>query len=227
MLAPSGAWRNRRETVWQDRHACGTRNGWARFACGLLPDGTPLMITTLAIAFSMSADAFAASLGKGAALHRPRFAEAVRTGLVFGTVEAITPLLGWACGLAASSYIEAIDHWIAFALLGAIGARMIWASATRAPNAEKARQHSLPVLVLTAFATSLDAFAVGVTLAFLSASIVTTALAIGAATFLMASLGVLIGRYVGAMLGRVAEGLAGIVLIGIGTTILTTHLGLL
>lgn len=184
------------------------------------------MITTFAIALSMSADAFAASLGKGAALHRPRIGEVLRTGLVFGVVESLTPFAGWLCGLVAASYIEAIDHWIAFALLGAIGTKMIWDATTRAPDVTAARRHSLPVLALTALATSLDAFAVGVSLAFISADIVTTALAIGAATFVMASVGMFVGRFVGALLGRIAEAIAGLVMIAVGTTILTTHLGL-
>src|SRR5438309_6961981 len=79
------------------------------------------LLTTVVLAFSMSADAFAAALGKGAALERPRLSEALRTGFVFGITEAITPVMGWAAGIAASSYITAIDHWIAFALLAAIG----------------------------------------------------------------------------------------------------------
>jgi manganese efflux pump family protein len=84
------------------------------------------LVAIVIIAFSMSADAFAAALGKGAMLEHPRFSEAVRTGLVFGIVEAVTPLIGWAAGLAASTYITAIDHWIGFALLAAIGGKMIW-----------------------------------------------------------------------------------------------------
>src|SRR5260370_24887255 len=89
------------------------------------------LLTTVVLSFSMSADAFAAALGKGAALDRPRFSEALRAGLVFGVVETITPVMGWAAGLAASGYITAIDHWVAFALLVAIGAKMIWESAHR------------------------------------------------------------------------------------------------
>jgi putative Mn2+ efflux pump MntP len=70
-----------------------------------------------------------AALGKGAALDRPRLSEALRTGFVFGIIEAVTPVMGWSAGVAASSYITAIDHWIAFALLTVIGAKMIWESA--------------------------------------------------------------------------------------------------
>jgi putative Mn2+ efflux pump MntP len=173
----------------------------------------------------MSADAFAASLGKGAALGRPRLIEALRTGLIFGSVEALAPIAGWLCGVIAASYIEAIDHWIAFALLGAIGLKMIWECITHTAEAAIPGRNSLPVLLLTAVATSIDAFAVGVSLAFLSADILQTALAIGLATFVMASLGILLGRYVGMLLGRVAEFIGGVVLIAIGSTILATHLG--
>ena len=91
----------------------------------------------------MSADAFAAALGKGAALEKPRLSEALRTGVVFGTIDAITPVIGWAAGLSASSYITAIDHWIAFALLLAIGAKMIWESARSSGGRRKPNRHSL------------------------------------------------------------------------------------
>jgi putative Mn2+ efflux pump MntP len=89
------------------------------------------LLTTVVLGFSMSADAFAAALGKGAALERLRLSEALRTGVVFGTIEAITPVIGWAVGLAASGYITAIDHWIAFTLLGGIGGKMINLSNTQ------------------------------------------------------------------------------------------------
>ena len=168
------------------------------------------LLTTVVLAFNMSADAFAAALGKGAALDRPRSSEALRTGFVFGIIEAITPVMGWSAGLAARSYITAIDHWIAFALLAAIGAKMIWESARRADARRKPNHNSLKILVATAIGTSIDAMAVGVTLAFIDAAIVVTALAIGCATFLMATVGILIGRFIGEKLGRIAEAVGGI-----------------
>jgi putative Mn2+ efflux pump MntP len=181
------------------------------------------LLTTVVLAFSMSADAFAAALGKGAALERPSLSEALRTGVVFGTIEAITPVMGWAAGLAASSYITAIDHWIAFALLAAIGAKMIWESARRPDARRKPNRHSLRVLVATAIGTSIDAMAVGVTLAFIDADIVVTVLAIGCATFLMATVDILIGRLIGQRFGRIAEAIGGIGLIVIGAKILIEH----
>lgn len=183
---------------------------------------------TAILAFSMSADAFAAALGKGAALRRPPILEALRTGMIFGAVETITPIIGWAIGLTAAAWIESIDHWVAFVLLSLVGAKMI-AEALRRPVSEEARpeRHGLGPLVVTAIGTSLDALAVGVTLSFIGANIVTTAAAIGFATFVMATLGMIIGRMAGSILGRAAEFAGGGALILIGLGILMEHTGAL
>ncbi len=186
-------------------------------------------LSTAALAFSMSADAFAVSLGKGACVQRPRFRDALRTGLVFGTVEAITPILGWLAGVAASRYIAAFDHWVAFVILGAVGGKLLYEAAFPDADAptEKPRRHGLGLLILTAIGTSIDALAVGVTLAFLPVNIWLTAASIGAATTLMATLGILLGHHIGSRFGRAAEALGGLTLIAIGTHILLTHLGYL
>ena len=96
------------------------------------------LVAIVVLALSLSADAFAAALTKGTLLDRPRLGEALRSGAIFGSVEAITPVIGWAAGLAASTLIAAIDHWIAFALLGAIGGKMIWEAMRRAEGKPKA-----------------------------------------------------------------------------------------
>jgi putative Mn2+ efflux pump MntP len=180
-------------------------------------------LATLVIAFSMSSDAFAAALGKGAQLHRPTLGEALRIGAIFGTIEAITPLIGWAAGWAASDYIQAVDHWIAFGLLGIIGVKMIWDSVGRPADDEKPKQHSLMSLIVTAIGTSIDAMAVGATLALIDADIAVTTIAIGVATFAMVTIGILVGRILGARYGRLAEAVGGVGLILIGTKILIEH----
>ena len=129
----------------------------------------------------MSADAFAAALGKGCRLDRPGWGEALRTGAIFGSIEMATPVIGWALGRAASNTIEAFDHWIAFGLLLIIGGKMIWDAVRRHEEDEKPQSHSFWVLAATAVGTSIDALAVGVTLALIDANIVVNALAIGAA----------------------------------------------
>lgn len=180
---------------------------------------------TILLAFGMSMDAFAASIGKGATLHKPKFSEAVRTGLIFGVIETLTPLVGWGLGMLASQFVLEWNHWIAFILLVFLGGRMT-VEGVRGDSDEECdapRRHGFWLLVTTAFATSLDAMAVGVGLAFLQVSIVTTALAIGCATFLMSTLGIMVGRFIGPLLGKRAEILGGIVLIGIGSEILWSH----
>ncbi|ACS85815.1 manganese efflux pump MntP [Musicola paradisiaca] len=182
---------------------------------------------TLILAFGMSMDAFAASIGKGAALHKPRFSEALRTGLIFGLIEAITPLVGWALGFYASQFIIEWDHWVAFSLLLILGGRMIMEGLKGETDChcEKISKHSLVTLVCTAIATSLDAMAIGVGLAFLQVNILHTAMMIGSATMIMVTLGMMIGRYIGPILGKKAEIVGGLVLIGIGCNILYEHLG--
>lgn len=179
---------------------------------------------TILLAFGMSMDAFAASIGKGATLHKPKFSEALRTGLIFGSIETLTPLIGWGLGMLASQFVLEWNHWIAFVLLVFLGGRMIVEGFRSVDDDEEIpHRHGFWLLVTTAIATSLDAMAVGVGLAFLQANILLTALAIGCATFLMSTLGIMVGRYIGPLLGKRAEILGGIVLIGIGSQILWSH----
>lgn len=186
-------------------------------------------LTIAVLAISMSVDAFVVSVGRGAALGRPRYSEALRTGAVFGLVEALTPLIGWAAGVAASraasSMVEAVDHWIAFVLLAGVGLHMVWAASRRSHADEnKKPRSSLSVLIFTAIGTSIDAMAVGVSLAFLDVNIIVIALAIGLSTFLLSSGGMLVGRLISERWGRMAELFAGLTLIGLGLSILAEHL---
>ena len=140
-------------------------------------------------------------------------------------IESLKSLVDWGIGMLASQFVLEWNHWIAFILLVFLGGRMI-VEGVRGDSDEACdapRRHGFWLLVTTAFATSLDAMAVGVGLAFLQVSIVTTALAIGCATFLMSTLGIMVGRFIGPLLGKRAEILGGIVLIGIGSEILWSH----
>jgi len=185
-------------------------------------------ISTTALAFSMSADAFAVSIAKGAAQKQHHWREALRCGAIFGVVEAITPIIGWCIGLAATQYIAAIDHWIAFIILGIVGGKLVWESFhAEGEEAAAPKRHGLGMLVFTAVGTSIDALAVGVTLAFLDANIWINAAAIGAATFLMASVGIKAGHHLGTRIGKYAELLGGLALILIGSHILLSHTGVL
>ena len=181
---------------------------------------------TAALSLAMSTDAFAAAVGKGAALHKPQWREALRTGLIFGVIEAITPIIGWALGSVAAPYVEAWDHWIAFSLLGIIGLLMIRNALSDADEEEApAQSHSFWVLAVTGLATSIDAMVVGAGLALLGANIVVTAAAIGFSTFVMVTLGVMLGRVLGTIAGRRAVLGGGVVRIISGGVILYEHIG--
>jgi putative Mn2+ efflux pump MntP len=181
-------------------------------------------LAIVALAVSLSADSFVVSVGRGAAIGRPRMREALRTGIVFGVVEALTPLAGWAAGHVANRYLEAFDHWIAFGLLVAVGLNMLYAASRPAEaDAPRATNGSVLALMASAIGTSLDAMAVGASFALLDVDIVTIALAVGLTTFILSCGGMLIGRTLGERFGRRAEFAAGILLCAIGVLILIEH----
>ncbi|QNP39747.1 manganese efflux pump MntP [Lysobacter solisilvae (ex Woo and Kim 2020)] len=183
-------------------------------------------LSILLIGLAMSTDAFAAAIGKGAAMTRPRLPQALRAGLVFGVVEAITPVIGWLLGTAASRFIEAWDHWIAFVLLAALGLHMIWQALHASDEApeDDGNGGSLLKLAIAGLATSIDAMAVGVGLAFADVHIAVVALVIGLCTFTMVTLGVMLGRALGAVIGKRAEIAGGVILILVGAAIVHEHL---
>lgn len=191
----------------------------------------------LVMSMSMSADAFAVSISKGTEMKSPNVIKALQIGLLFGVIEALTPIIGWFIGLVASGLIESIDHWIAFIILSLVGGKMIYEGfksnfsnhKTESLNKEKAdfKFSQLSLLVLTAIGTSIDAMAVGVSLAFMEVNIWFAAIAIGTATTAMVFVGIMAGHYLGAKVGKSAEALGGLALILIGTHILLSHTGYL
>lgn len=187
-------------------------------------------VSTALLALSMSADAFAVSLARGTCCAKPRLVDALRTGAVFGGVEACAPVVGWLIGRVASGFVQSVDHWIAFGILGIIGAKMIFESLWGEDEpvvceaVEPAKKTSPLVLALTAVGTSMDSMAVGVSLAFIDADILVSAASIGTATFSMSTLGIMIGHKAGQKLGSAAEIAGGLCLILIGLRILLLHL---
>jgi putative Mn2+ efflux pump MntP len=183
-------------------------------------------ISILLLGFAMSTDAFAAAIGKGAAMSKPRLSQALRAGLIFGVIEAITPVLGWLLGKGAARYIEAWDHWIAFGLLLVLGLHMIWNGLKPDSDepVDEASKHGIVGLAITGLSTSIDALAVGVGLAFVDTPIAVVAVVIGLCTFSMVTLGIMLGRVLGEMVGKRAEVIGGIILIGVGAVILYEHL---
>ena len=179
------------------------------------------MVEIFLIAVSLALDAFAVSVSSGISI--PGFGprQAVKMGLWFGTFQFLMPLLGWLLGSSVSQYIEAVDHWVAFGLLAVIGGKMAWESLRRGCGEEG---EAPPDLCVLAIATSIDALAVGVSMAFMSVHILASAAVIGVVAFALSVTGGLVGRRLGCLFQRRAELTGGLVLIAIGVKILIEHL---
>lgn len=188
------------------------------------------LYSTVLLGLAMSTDAFAAALGKGAGMDKPRWRDALRIGLVFGLVEGSTALVGWLIGGAASHFIEQWADWAAFALLLALGLHMIRASFEKdAPHddedsATAAKTSNVITWILASMATSIDALAIGIGLAFMHAGLGATPAIIGACVFAMVTIGIMAGHKLGTLIGKRAEFLGGFVLICVGAAILWQHL---
>lgn len=179
----------------------------------------------LLIALGVSADAFAVALTKGLHMRRFNVRHALIIAGTFGVFQAVMPLIGWVLGTQFAPYITGIDHWVAFGLLALVGGKMLWEAFSSHDDTEQDfdRINTRQLLVL-AIATSIDALAIGITLAFLPGSIIQAVILIGITTFVLAFLGVVIGRRVGQRFGKPAEIAGGVILILIGTKILIDHL---
>lgn len=179
------------------------------------------------IALGVSADAFAVALTKGLHMRRFNVRNALIIATTFGLFQAIMPLIGWVLGSQFARYITGIDHWVAFGLLLLVGGKMLWEAFSPHEDTDTDYDRlNVRRLIVLAFATSIDALAVGITLAFVPVSIVGAVTLIGVTTLVLSFLGVFIGRRVGARLGKPAEIAGGLVLILIGTRILLDHLGI-
>lgn len=178
------------------------------------------------LALAMSMDAFAASVARGAGMHRPCASKIFKTALVFGIVETITPIIGWAAGTVAHQFMSEWDHWIAFILLSILGCKMIYSGFSSPGHTETdaSEKNGTLLLLITAIATSIDSMVVGVSLAFIDVNILVTALLIGAATTLMSAAGIALGRFFSNAIGKRAEILGGTILLLIGISMLAEHM---
>jgi len=175
------------------------------------------------IALGLAMDAFAVSVASGITIKRQRLKSAFKFGMFFGSFQMIMPVAGWLAGVNIQGAIAGIDHWIAFVLLAFIGCRMVYGS-FKLKEKEEAVTHGLKVMLLLSLATSIDAFAVGLSFAFLEISIVAPVVVIGIITFALSFIGIFIGNTIGHFFEKKLEALGGLILIGIGIKILLEHL---
>ena len=176
------------------------------------------------IAIGLAMDAFAVSLGIGAARSASTVRPAFRIFFHFGLFQAGMTLLGWLVGSSIARLIASFDHWIAFALLAWVGIRMIHSGLKPGEEIHRGDPTRGAILIMLCVATSLDALAVGLSLAMLRVNILSAASVIGIVAAGLSLLGLLIGNGLGKRFGKSMEILGGLILIGIGLRILYTHL---
>ena len=178
------------------------------------------------LALGLCADTLAVTMAFGATSGKIGLGGHLKIDLTLGFIQAALTALGWVLGAACLSLIESVDHWIAFGLLLFIGGKMIFESLRPAEEDQADLMHFGP-LVVAGIATSIDALAVGISLAMVALSpvkLIVTFAAIFAVTALVAAIGLLGGRAFEKVLGRKAGIAAGIILIAIGVKILLEHL---
>ena len=186
-------------------------------------------IELLLIAIGLSMDAFSVSICKGLTTKRFSWRMALVCGLWFGFFQALMPTIGYFLGAQFQEMIEAYDHWIAFGLLVFLGGRMI-RSAFQPDDAGHFEPSRWLTGVTLAFATSIDALAVGISFAMTGykslASLLMPLVVIGIGSFLFSITGHLLGIRFGSEIRRrlQPELFGGIILIAIGVKILVTHL---
>jgi putative Mn2+ efflux pump MntP len=181
-------------------------------------------VTLTGIALSLSFDTFAVSLSCGIQRKTILFVQALKIAVVMALFQGGLPVAGYFLGSAVSGYVEAVDHWIAFAVLLVLGVRMIIEGVSDSRKSESRDITSLNVMIALAIGTSIDAFAVGVTFAFLDTHILYAAIIIGAVTFIASMVAIRLGKSAGSRLGTKVEVAGGIILIIIGIKILYEHL---
>jgi len=182
-------------------------------------------LAVLALAIGLAMDSFAVSLGVGAAGRANDLRSRVRLAFHLAFFQGLFTVLGWLAGHTLARYISDFDHWIAFALLAYVGGKMIWSglhpSKGQYDQIDPSRGRMMVVLSI---ATSIDAMAVGLSMALIHEPVWLPAVVIGLVTFFLSGLGVVIGNRLEEAFGKKMEILGGIILIGIGLRILITHL---
>lgn len=179
----------------------------------------------LAVAVALAMDAFAVAVVAGLTVDPMTGRHVFRLAFHFGLFQALMPVIGWWAGVAVQQYISQFDHWVAFGLLAFVGARMVLGALrggehdNDGPDPTRGWQ-----LVMLSTATSVDALAVGLSLAALGLSIAGPAVAIGVVAAALTMVGMLLGRRIGSSWGRRVETIGGLILVAIGVKILLEHM---
>jgi len=176
----------------------------------------------LLIAVVLAIDAFTVALCIGVTEAKFRIKNALMVGLYFGVFQAFMPLLGFFAGEGLARIIAGYDHYIVFAIFAVLGAKMIYESFKKGDGSEKKSACNHKTLLVLAFATSIDAFAAGVSFAFAGVNILLAIAIIGVVACSFSAIGVRLGGIVGGKFEKRAEFIGGIILIALAVHALVT-----
>ena len=182
------------------------------------------LVTITLISIGLAMDAFAVSLGIGTAGQIPTMRGKIRLAAHFGIFQAGMTALGWLAGETIVHYVKGFDHWIAFALLGYVSFSLIRSGLDKDRKAFNQDPSKGRVLVVLSFATSIDAFAVGLSIVFLKVPILLSVIMIGVVALVLSAVGLFAGIRLGETFGKRMEILGGLILLGIGVRVVITHI---
>ncbi|MFW6279936.1 MAG: manganese efflux pump MntP family protein, partial [Planctomycetota bacterium] len=174
------------------------------------------LLQMLMLGLGLAADAFAVSVAEGVTIERAVHKHTLRVSVMFGLFQGLMPVMGWLAGQTIRGVIQPYDQWVALLLLVFIGGKMLMDALLGVETeVEKDGSDGLRLVTL-AIATSIDALAIGITVTMLGVGIWTPAVVIGLVTACLCAIGVQMGDRIGTYLGRKAEIVGGLVLIGLG-----------
>ncbi len=180
-------------------------------------------ITLIFIGLGLAMDALAISISNGISKKNFSIKDSIRQSFYFGGFQFIMPLIGWGLGTNIRQYIEVFDHWIAFILLLIIGVNMIKECFDEDIQDYEVYYIDRKTIIIQAIATSIDALAIGISIAILNVNIIYASSIIGVIAFIFSFFGGIIGNSIGDILNKKAEIIGGIILIIIGIKILLEH----
>jgi putative Mn2+ efflux pump MntP len=179
------------------------------------------LISILLLSVGMAMDTTSVSITLGLTL-KCNIKYALIIAIFFGGFQGLMPILGWFSGIYLQGFVSTFAPWIAFLLLFLIGIKMIYESFSN--EEDVCAIFSLKELIILSIATSIDAFAIGVTFAILNTPIITPIIIIALVTFILSFIGVYIGKNIGHLFENKIEIIGGLVLIGIGLKILLENI---
>ena len=180
--------------------------------------------SSILIGLGLAMDAFTVSLGIGTGRQANYTRAKFRLIFHFGLFQSAMTVLGWYAGTSVAQYIRSFDHWIAMALLAYVGGNMIRSGLNPKSESYISDPSKGRLLILLSVATSIDAMAVGLSMAMIEQPWQVPTIIIGIVTWILCAIGLLAGDKLGAKFGKRMEILGGLILIGIGLRVLVTHL---